>query len=97
MRRVPETLSDEILTKMHALESKKQLDAEVPVMQDANEVRAWCSYDHRVHRFFPATNDLKLANYDCIIFGTPTRFGMHAYIAHLISSCPKLILCSLPN
>lgn len=51
LKRVPETLSEEILGKMGALEAKKMM-AEVPV----------CTVD-------------ELADYDAIIFGTPTRFG----------------------
>lgn len=39
VRRVPETLSKEVLGKMHATEVQAQLDSEVPVMQEANEAR----------------------------------------------------------
>jgi NAD(P)H dehydrogenase (quinone) len=49
---VPETLSDEIIANMGAVEAKKMF-AHIPV----------------------ATMD-NLAEYDAIIFGTPTRFGM---------------------
>jgi len=38
LRRVPETLPDSVLEKMHALETKKKLDAEVPVLEDVNEL-----------------------------------------------------------
>lgn len=54
IKRVPETLSDEILSKMGALEAQKAF-AHIP-LADPNE----------------------LADYDAIIFGTPTRFGMMA-------------------
>lgn len=36
---MPETLSKEVLGKMHATEVQARLDSEVPVMHDANEVR----------------------------------------------------------
>lgn len=54
LKRVPETLSDDILKMMGALEAQKAF-AEVPI----------------------ATVQ-ELADYDAIIFGTPTRFGMMA-------------------
>eukprot|EP01015_Nassula_variabilis_P004931 TRINITY_DN134_c0_g1_i3.p1 TRINITY_DN134_c0_g1~~TRINITY_DN134_c0_g1_i3.p1 ORF type:complete len:228 (+),score=72.48 TRINITY_DN134_c0_g1_i3:67-750(+) len=54
IKRVPETLTDEILGKMGALDAKKAQES-VPV----------------------ATAD-DLVNYDAIIFGTPTRFGLMA-------------------
>eukprot|EP00128_Syssomonas_multiformis_P006561 Colp12_sorted_trinity150504_noHs@20728 len=38
LKRVPETLSDEILGKMHALDSKKALDAEVPIISGPEEL-----------------------------------------------------------
>jgi len=38
VRRVPETLPDNVLEKMHALETKKKLDAEVPVLTDPSEL-----------------------------------------------------------
>jgi len=54
LKRVPETLSVEILDKMHALEAQKAF-ADVPIAK-AEE----------------------LADYDAIIIGTPTRFGLMA-------------------
>jgi len=54
LKRVPETLSDDILKMMGALEAQKAF-ADVPI----------------------ATVQ-ELADYDAIIFGTPTRFGMMA-------------------
>lgn len=39
VRRVPETLSKEVLAKMHATEIQAQLDREIPVMHNPNEVR----------------------------------------------------------
>ncbi len=61
IRRVSETLPEEILAKIGALEAQKAM-ADVPVAQPE-----------------------ELAEYDAIIFGTPTRFGnmaaqMKAYI-----------------
>jgi NAD(P)H dehydrogenase (quinone) len=54
LKRVPETLNDDILKMMGALEAQKAF-ADVPIA----EVQ-------------------ELADYDAIIFGTPTRFGMMA-------------------
>ncbi|MCD8480617.1 MAG: NAD(P)H:quinone oxidoreductase [Candidatus Cloacimonetes bacterium] len=54
LKRVPETLGDDILKMMGALEAQKAF-ADVPI----------------------ATVQ-ELADYDAIIFGTPTRFGMMA-------------------
>lgn len=51
LRRVPETLSDQVLQAMGAVESQKSM-AHIPV----------CSPE-------------ELAEYDAVIFGTPTRFG----------------------
>ncbi len=51
IRRVPETLSDEILAKMGAAEAQKKL-AHIPVARVSD-----------------------LAEYEAIIFGTPTRYG----------------------
>lgn len=51
VKQVPELLSDEVLTKMGALDARKAF-ASVPVAKSA-----------------------ELADYDAIIFGTPTRFG----------------------
>jgi NAD(P)H:quinone oxidoreductase type IV len=51
IKRVPETLPQEVLEKMHAAEAQKAF-ADVPVAEPA-----------------------ELANYDAIIFGSPTRFG----------------------
>ncbi len=50
--RVPETLPDDVLEKMGALQAQKAF-AHIPVLETA-----------------------ELANYDAIIFGVPTRFGM---------------------
>ncbi len=52
IKRVPETLSDEILKKQGSYDFQKMGLKHVPI----------CSVD-------------ELANYDAIIFGTPTRFG----------------------
>jgi len=52
IKRVPETLSEEILGKMRALEAQKTF-THIPIAQPAD-----------------------LANYDAIIFGAPTRYGM---------------------
>lgn len=54
LKRVPETLSDEVLAMMGAVEAQKAF-ADLPVAK-INE----------------------LADYDAVIFGTPTRFGMMA-------------------
>ncbi len=51
IRRVPETLSDEILTKMGAVEAQKK-------------------FAH-----IPAARVSDLAEYEAIIFGSPTRYG----------------------
>jgi NAD(P)H dehydrogenase (quinone) len=51
MLRVPETLSQDVLAKMGAMEAQKEM-AHIPVAK---------------------VNDL--ANYEAIIFGTPTRYG----------------------
>ena len=51
IRRVPETLSDEILAKMGAVEPQKEF-AHIPVARVSD-----------------------LAEYEAIIFGTPTRYG----------------------
>ncbi len=52
IRRIPETLSEEVLGKMGALEAQKTF-AHIPVAE---------------------VKDLK--NYDAIIFGVPTRYGL---------------------
>lgn len=54
VKRVPETLPDEILAKMGALEAQK-------------------AFAH-----IPIATPQELAEYDAIIFGAPTRFGMMA-------------------
>jgi NAD(P)H dehydrogenase (quinone) len=54
IKRVPETLSQEILEKMHAVEAQKAF-AHIPVASPQD-----------------------LADYDVILFGTPTRYGMMA-------------------
>jgi len=54
LKRVPETLSDDLLEKIGALDAQKAF-ADIPI----------------------ASPD-ELGDYDAIIFGTPTRFGMMA-------------------
>nr|MDK2850133.1 hypothetical protein [Candidatus Cloacimonadota bacterium] len=54
IKRVPETLSDDLLAKIGALDAQKAF-ADIPV-----------------------ANPEELQDYDAIIFGTPTRFGMMA-------------------
>lgn len=52
VKRIPETLSEDILSKMGALEAQK-------------------AFDH-----IPIASVAELADYDAIIFGVPTRYGM---------------------
>lgn len=52
IKQVPETLSDELLAKLGALEARK-------------------AFSH-----IPVADPMELADYDAVIFGAPTRFGM---------------------
>jgi len=54
LKRVPETLGDDILAKIGAKEAQK-------------------AFEH-----IPVADPMELADYDAIIFGVPTRFGMMA-------------------
>ncbi len=52
LKRVPETLNEDILTQIGAIDAQK-------------------AFAH-----IPVANPSELADYDAIIFGVPTRFGM---------------------
>lgn len=58
--RVPETLSEEILGKMHAIEAQKAF-AHIPVAKPQDMV-----------------------DFDAVIFGSPTRFGVSLCIVHIL-------------
>ncbi len=67
LKKVPETLSEEVLTKMNALEFKQKQE-NVPI----------CTVE-------------ELADYQGIIFGTPTRFGnMCAQMRQFLDATGKL-------